>query len=816
MDHYVDVIIPLALDQLFTYHIEEPEQDELQPGYRVAVPFGKSKVYTGIVAQLHHEPPLHYQTKPVEQVLDESPFVTKEQLQLWQWMSDYYLAPIGLIMKTALPSSMLLESETSIALTHNDALDKDELSDDEYLIVEALEKRSEMRVDDIQGLLDKKTVLPILYQLVRKNIINLKQALVHQYQPKMIRIVHLNEIYEDKKALDALFEKLGNAEKQKEVLLRYFQLRSQKKHSLQRKDLANAADTTASTVKNLIDKNILIEEEVQEDRTFKDHGSSQKDLKLSDAQEKARLAIKEEFQKDKACLLHGVTSSGKTEVYIRLIDEVLQQGKQALYLVPEIALTTQLIDRLEAYFGDQVLIYHSKNQPSVSVEVYQHILRPKQAFVVIGVRSAIFLPFRDLGLIVVDESHEASFKQQDPAPRYHARDVALYMSRIHHANILLGSATPSLESLYNVKKKKLGYVRLEKRHGNIQLPDIALIDLGDKMKKKKMKGHFSDQLIQEIEDQLKNEQQVLLFQNRRGHSPVLECQTCGFTPQCKYCDVSLTYHQFDHSLKCHYCGYKMALQKNCLACGSARVSMKGFGTEQIEEEVQTLFPKTKVARMDKDTTNTKRAYEKIIARFERQEIDILVGTQMVTKGLDFRKLSLVAVMNADRLLHFPDFRAEEKCFQLLTQVAGRSGRSDIRGKVLIQTYQPDHKLYHQVIKGDLRSFYQDQMEQRKAYRYPPYHKIVEIRLQSSDFNRLNEASDWLAKYLRQGFRDQVLGPEFPSVARVKNKYRKHILIKVFRHQSLRHAKDLIKRSVGKFDQIPPYRSIRLAINIDPY
>ena len=816
MVHYVDVIIPLALDQLFTYHIEEPEQDELRPGYRVAVPFGKSKVYTGIVAQLHHEPPLHYQTKPVEQVLDESPFVTKEQLQLWQWMSDYYLAPIGLIMKTALPSSMLLESETSIALTHNDTLDKDELSDDEYLIVEALEKRSEMRVDDIQGLLDKKTVLPILYQLVRKNIINLKQALIHQYQPKMIRIVHLNDIYEDKKALDALFEKLGNAEKQKEVLLRYFQLRSQKKHSLQRKDLANAADTTASTVKNLIDKNILIEEEVQEDRTFKDHGSSQKDLKLSDAQGKARLAIKEEFQIDKACLLHGVTSSGKTEIYIRLIDEVLQQGKQALYLVPEIALTTQLIDRLEAYFGDQVLIYHSKNQPSVSVEVYQHILRPKQAFVVIGVRSAIFLPFRDLGLIVVDESHEASFKQQDPAPRYHARDVALYMSRIHKADILLGSATPSLESLYNVKKKKLGYVRLEKRHGNIQLPDIALIDLGDKMKKKKMKGHFSDQLIQEIEDQLKNDQQVLLFQNRRGHSPVLECQTCGFTPQCKYCDVSLTYHQFDHSLKCHYCGYKMALQKNCLACGSARVSMKGFGTEQIEEEVQTLFPKAKVARMDKDTTNTKRAYERIIARFERQEIDILVGTQMVTKGLDFRKLSLVAVMNADRLLHFPDFRAEEKCFQLLTQVAGRSGRSDIRGKVLIQTYQPDHKLYHQVIKGDLRSFYQDQMEQRKAYRYPPYHKIVEIRLQSSDFNRLNEASDWLAKYLRQGFRDQVLGPEFPSVARVKNKYRKHILIKVFRNQSLRHAKDLIKRSVGKFDQIPPYRSIRLAINIDPY
>jgi len=533
MDSYVDVIIPLALDQLFTYHIEEPEQNKVQSGSRVAVPFGKSKVYTGIAAQLHNEPPLHYQTKPVELVLDEAPFVTKEQLLLWQWMSNYYLAPIGLIMKTALPSSMLLESETSIALTPNDELDKDKLSDNEYLIVEALEKRSEMRVDDIQGLLGIKTVLPILYQLVRKNIINLKQALVHQYQPKMIRVIHLNDIYEDKKVLDELFEKLRNAEKQKKVLLCYFQLRSQKKHFLQRKDLARAAETTVGTVKNLMDKNILIEKEVQEDRTFKDHSSSQKKLKLSEAQEKARLAIKEEFQKDKACLLHGVTSSGKTEVYIRLIDEVLQQGKQALYLVPEIALTTQLIDRLEAYFGDQVLIYHSKNQPSVSVEVYQHLLRPKKAFVVIGVRSAIFLPFQDLGLIVVDESHEGSFKQQDPAPRYHARNVALYMSRIHHANILLGSATPSLESLYNVKKRKLGDVRLEKRHGNIQLPDIALIDLGDKMKKKKMKGHFSDQLIQEIEDQLKKDQQVLLFQNRRGHSPMLECQTCGFTPQCK-------------------------------------------------------------------------------------------------------------------------------------------------------------------------------------------------------------------------------------------------------------------------------------------
>ena len=816
MDHFADVIIPLALDQLFTYHIDEPEQKEIQIGCRVAVPFGKSKVYTGIVAQFHHEPPLHYQTKAVEQVLDKTPFVTEDQIRLWQWMSNYYLAPIGLIMKTALPSSMLLESETSIALTKRDEVDKDQLSDDEYLIVEALEKQSEMRVNDIQELLQKKTVLPVLYQLVKKDVIDLKQALVRQYQPKVIKVIRLNEKYEDKKALNELFEKLGKAEKQKEVLLRYFQLQSQKKKRLQRKDLADAADVSTSTVKTLIDKEILIENEIQEDRTFKDLQSEQRNFELSAEQEKARLSIKDNFDKNRACLLHGVTSSGKTEIYIRLIDEVLKKGQQALYLVPEIALTTQLISRLEAFFGDQVLIYHSQNQPSLSVEVYQHVLHYSKPYVVIGVRSAIFLPFQKLGLIIVDESHETSFKQQNPAPRYHARDVALYMSRLKKSNILLGSATPSLESLYNVKKKKLGYVRLEKRHGNIQLPEIKLIDIADQLKKKKMNGHFSHQLISEIEDKLKNDQQVLLFQNRRGHSPILECQTCGFIPQCKHCDISLTYHKFDHSLKCHYCGYKMAVQKNCLACGSAKVSMKGFGTEQIEEEVQALFPKVKVARMDKDTTNTKRAYERIISKFERQEIDILVGTQMVTKGLDFRKLSLVAVMNADRLLHFPDFRAEEKCFQLLTQVAGRSGRTDLRGKVFIQTYQPNHPLFHQVIKGDFRAFYQDQMQQRKDYSYPPYHKLIELRLQSPDFNRLNEASDWLAKYLRQGFKTQVLGPEFPSVARVKNKYRKHILIKVYQTQSLKHAKDLIKRSIQKFDQIAPYRSIGLAVNIDPY
>ena len=816
MDHFADVIIPLALDQLFTYHVEKPEQKEIQIGCRVAVPFGKSKVYTGIVARLHDEPPLHYQTKPVEQVLDKNPFVTEDQLKLWQWMSDYYLAPIGLIMKTALPSSMLLESETSIALTKSDGINKDQLSDDEYLIVEALEKQSEMRVNDIQELLQKKTVLPVLYRLVKLNVINLKQALIRQYQPKIIKVIYLNEKYEDKKALNELFEKLGKAEKQKEVLLRYFQLQSQKKKRLQRKDLADAADVSTSTVKSLIDKEILIENEIQEDRTFKDLQSEQRNFELSAEQQKARLSIKDSFDKDQACLLHGVTSSGKTEIYIRLIDEVLKKGQQALYLVPEIALTTQLISRLEAFFGDQVLIYHSQNQPSLSVEVYQHILQHSRPQVVIGVRSSIFLPFQKLGLIIVDESHETSFKQQNPAPRYHARDVALYMSQLKKSNIVLGSATPSLESLYNVKRKKLGYVRLEKRHGNIQLPEIKLIDIADQLKKKKMNGHFSHQLISEIEDQLKNDQQVLLFQNRRGHSPILECQTCGFTPQCKYCDVSLTYHQFDHSLKCHYCGYKMALQKNCLACGSAKVSMKGFGTEQIEEEVQALFPKVKVARMDKDTTNTKRAYERIISKFERQEIDILVGTQMVTKGLDFRKLSLVAVMNADRLLHFPDFRAEEKCFQLLTQVAGRSGRTDLRGKVFIQTYQPEHPLFHQVIKGDFKAFYQDQMQQRKDYSYPPYHKLIELRLQSSDFNRLNEASEWLAKYLRQGFKTQVLGPEFPSVARVKNKYRKQILIKVYQNQSLKHAKNLIKRSIQKFDQISPYRSIGLAVNIDPY
>ncbi|MDR9401319.1 MAG: primosomal protein N' [Psychroflexus sp.] len=816
MDHYVDVIIPLALDQLFTYHVDDDEFNQIQIGCRVVVPFGKTKVYTGIIAATHQQPPIHYKTKPIEQVLDEKPLVTQNQISLWKWMSEYYLVPIGLILKTAIPSSLLLESETSIALTQNETINKNDLSDNEFLIVEALEKQSEMRVNDVKDILQKKTVLPVLYQLVKKDIVDLKQALIHKYQPKLIKYLILNPKYEKDKALNELLQSLASAEKQKQVLMSYFHLKHKQKKFLQRKDLAEAAEVSPSTVKNLIDKAILVEHEIQEDRTFKNIEATNKSFDLSKAQETAKKSIDNYFQQQKPCLLHGVTSSGKTEIYIRLIDQVLKKGQQALYLVPEIALTTQLISRLEAYFGDQVLIYHSKNQPSVSVEVYQHMLDASKAQVVIGVRSAIFLPFQQLGLIIVDEAHEASFKQQDPAPRYNARDVALYMSHLLKCSILLGTATPSLESLYNVKNGKLSYVRLDQRHGKVKLPKIEMIDLANAMKTKQMKGHFSQSLLKEMKIKLDNDQQILLFQNRRGHSPILECQTCGFTPQCRQCDVTLTYHQFDYSLKCHYCGYKIALQKNCLACGSSKISMKGFGTEQIEEEIQDLFPDAKVARMDRDTTNTKRAYERIIASFERHEIDILVGTQMVTKGLDFRKLALVAVMNADRLLHFPDFRAEEKCFQLLTQVAGRSGRTDERGKVFIQTYQPEHEIYQQVIIGDFKSFYKKQMQQRQDYAYPPYHKLVEFTLQSSDYNRLNEAADWLAQYLRQGFKSQVLGPEFPSVARVKNRYRKQILIKIYQNQSLKHAKSLISKSLNKFDQIAPYRSIRVNVNVDPY
>lgn len=814
MQTYIDVIIPLPLHQLFTYQVEANQVAKLRIGMRVAVPFGKSKVYTGVIAKIHHHPPLQYEAKLIEQLLEDSPSITTHQLKLWQWIADYYMCSLGDVLKASVPSSLLMESETVILLNEDFEGETDVLDDDEYLIYEALQQKPVLKVQDISAILDKKTVLPILHRMVAKNVIVLQQELQQKYAPKLVKYLRLNSAFENENKLSELLESLERAAKQKECILHFFQLKATSKKPISPKQLSEFANVSTGVIRALVEKEILEEYSVREDR-IQLTDIETKDFQLTDIQQKALDKIQDTFTKKEVCLLQGVTSSGKTEIYIKLIQSVIEKGQQVLFLIPEIALTTQLIKRLQRYFGEEVIVFHSKYSQNERVEAYQNILHQRKGKVIVGARSALFLPFSNLGLVIVDESHEGSYKQTDPAPRYHGRDTALVLAHLFKSKSLLGSATPSLESLENVKQGKYGFVKIDKRYGNALPPIIELVDLKDKMHRKRMKGHFSDTLIEAIRDHLSEGKQIILFQNRRGYSPILECKTCGHSPQCPNCDVSLTYHKHNNSLRCHYCSHQIAMQVKCLACGSVDVSTKGFGTEQIETEVQELFPEAKLMRMDFDTTRGKHAYENIIASFENQEVDILIGTQMITKGLDFRNVGLVGVMNADGLLNFPDFRSHEKCFQMLVQVAGRAGRTDEQGKVLIQSYQPNHRILQQVTTNDIKTMYKEQVYERQNFKYPPFYKLIRITLKSRDYNKLNEASDWLATYLRKSFGDQILGPEFPAVARIRNQYHKNIQVKVAPHQSIHKAKQLIKKGISSFEAIAHYRSVRIIINVDP-
>jgi len=820
LSFYIDVIVPLALDQRFTYAVTEAEYQKLHIGMRVAVPFGKRKVYTAVVAKLHTTPPLRYDAKAMERILDEDPTVTLHQLKLWRWLSSYYLCTEGEILKSALPSALLIESETVVEPHpefNMDTLDDlTDLSDSEYLILQALQKQSLLKINEISLILDKKTIFPIINTMAEKGLILINQELNKQYKPKLQKYIKLSEHYTSETELTSLLERLDKAKKQKQALLKYFSIEAQTKKPISKKVFKTEAQTSDAVLKTLIDKSIFEEYVVKKDRIQYHGETSSTGIQLNEYQAQALKDIENGFKKQQVCLLQGVTSSGKTEVYIKLIEKVIRSGKQVLYLLPEIALTTQLIQRLQDYFGDQVLVYHSKYSVNERVEVYKHILNGTKGKIVIGARSSVFLPFQDLGLVVVDESHESSFKQFDPAPRYHARDTAIVLASFFRAKILLGTATPSLESFYNVKQEKYAFAKLTRRFGNVMPPKIELVDLKEQHKKRKMTGHFSETLLQAMTSTLEEGQQVILFQNRRGFSPILECNTCGHAPQCPNCDVSLTYHKYNIKLRCHYCGYHIAMQTKCMACGSTDVTTKGFGTEQIETELQALFEDKVIKRMDLDTTRGKNAYEKLISAFENREIDILVGTQMLTKGLDFRHVKLVGVMNADSLLNFPDFRAHERSYQLLVQVAGRAGRTDEQGQVLIQTYNPYHRILQQVTTNSYDEMFKEQLDERRHFKYPPLFKMIKITFKSRDLNKLNEASEWLALYYRQIFKSNVLGPEFPSISRIRNEYHKTILIKIPQEQSLKKTKAYVKGGVDKFKYIANFRSVKVIINVDPY
>lgn len=816
--YFVEVILPLALAKTFTYSVSEAEYHYIQKGMRLAVPFGKSKIYTALAIDLHQNKPTLYEAKEIHQILDEKPIVTENQIKHWQWIATYYMCAIGDVYRGALPSALLLENETLITQKEGVFVDESLLTDDEFLIYQALQQQSSLKVQDIIGILNKKNIFPVIQKLIDKNILVLQEEMQESYKPKLVRYIRLHSKYESNEGLNNLLEVLKNANKQKEIVLTYFQLSaSEKKKPISVKKLVETSGATSAVVKALIDKEIFEDYLIQEDRVNFTGTSNDNQLQLSEAQQKAFEEIKTSLLEKEVCLLHGVTSSGKTEIYIKLIEDYLATGKQILYLLPEIALTTQLVTRLRAHFGNKVAVFHSKYNNNERVEVWNQVLQnSEKAQIVIGARSALFLPFSNLGFIIVDEEHEQTFKQVDPAPRYHARDASIVLASFFKAKVVLGSATPSLESYFNAVTAKYGLVEIKARYGNVMMPEIELVDLKDKYFRKRMTGHFSDVLIEGITNALTLGEQIILFQNRRGYSPLLECMTCGHVPQCQQCDVSLTYHKHKNQLRCHYCGYSIAKPTHCHSCSSVDLTTKGFGTEQIQQELTQLFPERKIGRMDQDTTRGKFGFERIIDSFKNREIDIMVGTQMLAKGLDFDNVSLVGIMNADNMLFHPDFRAFERSFQTMTQVAGRSGRSEKQGKVIIQTYNPNHNTIQQVTNNDYLGMYKEQLYDRQIYKYPPYFRIIRITLKHREFDKLKEGSMWLYQVLSQNLNIPVLGPEEPGINRIRNEYIRTIMIKIPQNLSIISTKKTIQKILNSFDAVPQYRAIKASLNVDFY
>ena len=817
MAFFIEVILPLSLPKTFTYSVSEAEYNYIQIGMRIAVPFGKSKIYTALVIELHQNSPVLYEAKEIHEILDLKPIVNEFQINHWQWISNYYMCAIGDVYRGAMPSALLLESETIISIKSGTFVDEASLSDEEFLVYQALQQQSSLKVQDIISILNKKNIFPVIQKLINKNILFLQEEMVEEYKPKLIRYIRLDPHYQTQEGLMMLLESLKGANKQKEAVLCFFQLQAQEKKPISGKQLTEAANSSAAIVKALIDKQVFEEYFIQEDRVNFDKNKIENELHLSIAQQTAFEEIKESFVKKEVCLLHGVTSSGKTEIYTKLIEEYIAQGKQVLYLLPEIALTTQLVSRLTQHFGNQVAVFHSKYSNNERVEVWNQVLHnSEKAQIVIGARSALFLPFSNLGLIIVDEEHEQTFKQQDPAPRYHARDAAIVLANAHQSKVLLGSATPSIETYFNAQANKYGLVTLTERFGKVQIPEVELVDLKDSYFRKRMKGHFSSTLIDAITEAFSLGEQIILFQNRRGFSPVLECMTCGHVPQCQQCDVSLTYHKFKNQLRCHYCGYAMAKPTNCHSCSSVHLTTKGFGTEQIELELAELFPTKNIKRMDQDTTRGKYSFEKLIDSFKNREIDVLVGTQMLAKGLDFDNVSLVGIMNADNMLYHPDFRAFERSFQMMTQVSGRAGRSEKRGKVIIQTYNPVHNVIQQVTHNDYEGMYKEQLYERQIYNYPPFFRLVKLTLKHRDFEKLKEGTLWLYQVLKQNFEIPILGPEEPAINRIRNEYIRTIMIKIPSNQPLQPTKKTIQKILNSFDLVSQYRPIKVTVNVDFY
>jgi len=812
---FVNVVLPLAISKAYTYRVPQNLANNIAIGKRVVVQFGRNKVYTAIIFSISDKAPVGYEAKYILDLLDEFPIVTAQQLALWEWMSAYYLCTLGEVMQAALPSALKLASETKVTLNTDSEYDKSTLTDKEFLLLDALEIQPVLAISEIVKILDQKMVFPILRALLDKGIITISEELTEKYRAKTKTFVQLNTFYADAANRKALFDLLERAPKQVNVLQAYLQL-SKTQSEIAKSDLLEASGASSATLQALVAKEViaLVEQEVS--RLNGVEADLDAEFTLSTPQQEALNQLKISLQKKEVCLVHGVTASGKTEMYIRLIEEYLAKGKQVLYLLPEIGLTTQVIQRLQKIFGTKIGVYHSKFNDNERAEIWQKVGNGDYQ-IVLGARSAIFLPFANLGLVVVDEEHENSFKQFDPAPRYHARDTAIFLASLFKAKVVLGSATPSFESYYNAKIGKYGLITLSERYGGVQLPDIQVVSIPDETKRKTMQSHFTSLLLSEIKGALGRKEQIILFQNRRGYAPVLLCATCGYTPKCINCEVSLTYHKSSGRLHCHYCGYRQDTVPLCPACGSTKIEHKGFGTEKVEDELSLIFPEARIARMDVDATRTKYGFQQLITDFEDKKIDILVGTQMVAKGLDFANVSTIGILNADSMLNFPDFRAFERSFQLLAQVSGRAGRRDIRGKVIVQAHDIHHRVLQQVIENDYEGLFQTELIERRNYQYPPLYRLIGLCIKHKDPVKLNQISEYVTVLLRQQFGDRVLGPEAPFVNRIRNYYLQDILLKVEKEGlSAQKVKVALQQILQSFEQEVLSKGCIIQVDVDPY
>ncbi|MDR3696026.1 primosomal protein N' [Mucilaginibacter sp.] len=813
---FVEVILPLAIAKNYTYRVPFEMNHSVAVGKRVVVQFGKSKLYTAIVASVGNLAPEKYEAKYVIELLDDRPLVTAAQLQFWQWMADYYMCTVGEVMNAALPSALKLASETRIILNKNFEIDRTALHDKEYLIVEALDIQPELTVSDIVKLLGQKTVMPILKLLFEKNIIHISEDISEKYKPRTRTFITLNPVYHQQESLKELFLILEKrAPKQADAVLAYIKLARHQK-AITKNELAEESGAGASSINSLVEKEVFIAEEKNISRLYYEDQAIFDSFDLSEQQADVLKQAGDEFKQKDVVLLHGVTSSGKTQIYIRLIEEMISTGRQVLYLLPEIALTTHIIERLRQYFGANIGIYHSRFNDNERVEVWQKVLNNDYK-VILGARSSVFLPFQDLGLIIVDEEHETSYKQYDPAPRYNARDAAIFLANMHKGKVLLGSATPSFESYYNARLHKYGFAELTERYGGVKMPEIEVVSIAEETKQKTIQSHFTSVLLADIGQALENKEQVILFQNRRGYAPVLMCKICAYTPKCINCDVSLTFHKSSGKLHCHYCGYKEDAPNICPACGSTHLEYKGFGTEKVEDELALILPEARIARMDLDTTRSRNSLQLLLNNLEEKKIDILVGTQMVAKGLDFSDVTVIGIINADSLLKFPDYRANERSYQMLSQVSGRAGRRGKQGKVVIQTYDTTHRVIRQVIESDYTDLYFTEMEERRSFKYPPFYRIINLDVKHRDSEIVNNQSIYLAKELRKHFGDRVIGPEYPLVSRIRNYYIMSIMLKFEKEaDSINKAKVIIREVITQFQTTKLSKGSIVQPDVDPY